>query len=177
MAAYKKVYGLVYRFLFGNIKYARMKGVKIGSNCRLFTTFIGTEPFLISIGNNVTIAPGVKLITHDGSLSLMKDEKGRRYSYQPIEIGNDVFIGVNSVIMPGVKIEDQVIVAAGSVVTKSIKSRTVVGGVPARVLTNYDDMEKKVLELYPSHSELSQNASYELRVKKITRFSFKPFME
>ncbi|RYE58429.1 MAG: acyltransferase [Sphingobacteriales bacterium] len=177
MAAYKKLYEQFYRAIFGNIKFARMRGVTIGKNCRLFTTFIGTEPFLIRIGNNVTIAPGVKLITHDGSLSLMKDERGRRYSYQPIEIGNDVFIGVNSVILPGVKIEDQVIVAAGSVVTKSVRARSVIGGVPARVLTNFDAMEKRVLEDCPSHSELTKDISYEAQVKKITRYTFKPYID
>ena len=78
--------------------------------------------------------------------------------------------------MPGVKIENQVIVAAGSVVTKSVKSRTVVGGVPAKVLSNYDEMEKRILEEYPSHSDLNKNLPYETQVKQITKFSFKPYL-
>ena len=176
MAIHKKIFEQVYRAAFGNIRYARLKGASIGNNCRLFTRFIGSEPFLISIGNNVTIAPGVKLVTHDGSASLMKDSKGRRYSYQPIEIGNNVFIGVNSVIMPGVKIEDNVIVGAGSVVTKSIPARTIVAGVPARVITKYDDLEQRMLNNMVTHQQLDMSIPYKERVLKVTEFTFKPFL-
>jgi acetyltransferase-like isoleucine patch superfamily enzyme len=51
---------------------------------------------------------------------LMNDGLGRRYLYRKIEIGNNVFVGVNAILMPGVKVEDNVTIAAGSVVTKSI---------------------------------------------------------
>lgn len=115
-----KVLDLIYLKFRGKIKYARKLGVKIGSGCRIYSVEFGSEPFLISIGDNVTITAGVKFITHDGSSWLMRDEKGRRFYFQPIQIGNNVFVGMNSIIMPGVKIEDNVIVAAGSVVTKSI---------------------------------------------------------
>ncbi|MET0636776.1 MAG: acyltransferase [Chitinophagaceae bacterium] len=174
MRIYKKIFERVYRAAFGNIKYARLKGAKIGKGCRMFTTFIGSEPFLITIGDNVHIGPGVKLITHDGSTTLMTDGKGRRYSYQPIEIGNNVFIGVNCVIMPGVKIEDNVIVGAGSVVTKSLKARSVVAGVPARIIANYDELEKRMLDNLVGQQELDFNLPYKERVLKVTQFNFKP---
>jgi acetyltransferase-like isoleucine patch superfamily enzyme len=80
---------------------------------------------LISIGNNVTITSGVVLLTHDGFLWLMNDEKVRRYMYRRVSIGNNVIIGVNCIIMLGVKIEDNIIIAAGSIVTKSVPSRGV----------------------------------------------------
>ena len=102
------------------VGYARYKGVKVGEFCRIYIRSFGSDSFLIEIGNKVTITSGVKIITHDGSTWLMNDEKGRRYLFKKVVIGNNVFVGVNAIIMPGVKIEDNVIVAAGSVVTKSI---------------------------------------------------------
>ncbi len=83
----------------------------------------------MTIGNRVTITRGVEFITHDGSLWLYADKHGRRYAYAPIEIGNDVFIGLNAMIMPGVKIGSRVIVAAGALVSKSVPSNSVVAGV------------------------------------------------
>jgi acetyltransferase-like isoleucine patch superfamily enzyme len=97
---------LFIRLTKSGVKYARYKGVQVGDNCRVYTRNFGSEPWLISIGDKVTVTSGVVLLTHDGSTWLMNDEKGRRYLYRRIEIGNNVFIGVNSIVMPGVKIED-----------------------------------------------------------------------
>lgn len=133
----------LYRLAFRKEKLARKTGVNIGKNCRIYTSYFGSEPFLISIGDNVTVTSDVKFITHDGSGWLMKDKKGRRYYYHGISVGNNVFIGVNSIIMPGVKIEDNVVVGAGSVVTKSVPEGCVlVAGVPARIIGRYDDPKK-----------------------------------
>lgn len=158
-------------------EYARKIGVKIGVNCRIYTTQFGSEPFLIKIGNKVTITSGVKFITHDGSTWLMRDEKGRRYLYQRIDIGNNVFIGVNSIIMPGVKIEDNVIVAAGSVITKSIPSGVIVAGVPAKIIGSYSEIEKRMLDLYVSDKDLNNKLNYEERVNSVLTSKFKPFLK
>tara|TARA_B110000027_G_C16117915_1_gene301188 strand:- start:3297 stop:3833 length:537 start_codon:yes stop_codon:yes gene_type:complete len=131
--------------LRGRAEYARYIGVSIGENCRIYTTEFGTEPWLISIGNKVTVTSGVVMLTHDGATWLMNDEKGRRYSYKKIDVKDNVFIGINSIIMPGVVIDKNVIIAAGSVVTKSIPSGVIVGGNPAKIIGDYYDYEKKVL--------------------------------
>jgi acetyltransferase-like isoleucine patch superfamily enzyme len=172
----KRSFLMIMRFVKGGVYYARKIGVQVGDNCRIYTTHFGSEPFLVSIGNHVTITSGVKLITHDGAAWLMRDEKGRRYVYQPIAIGNHVFIGVNSIVMPGVKIEDKVIVAAGSVVTKSVPSGVVVAGVPARIIGCYDDIEKKMLETYVSDLEMDRTLDYKEKILKVANKSFKPYL-
>ena len=167
----------IYRKIFGQTKYARKLGVKVGVGCRLYITKYGSEPFLISIGNNVTITGYVNLITHDGSTWLMRDEKGRRYLYQPIDIGNNVFIGLNSTILPGVKIEDNVIVAAGSVVSKSVPSNSIVAGVPAKIIGKYSDYRDNAIENFISDQEINKYKSYRDRIIEVTNFNFKPFLK
>ena len=174
LALLKKFYLL---YTKGTVGYARKIGVTVGENCRLFTSKFGSEPFLIKIGNKVTITSGVKFINHDGSTWLMRDEKGRRYLYQRIDIGNNVFIGVNSIIMPGVKIEDNVIVAAGSVITKSIPSGVIVAGVPAKIIGSYSEIEKRMLDLYVSDKDLNNKLNYEERVNSVLTSEFKPFLK
>ncbi|GAB2795867.1 hypothetical protein GCM10027275_46460 [Rhabdobacter roseus] len=155
--------------------YARFCGVQIGNNCRIYIKDFGTEPFLITIGNKVTIASGVRLITHDGSTWLFNDVKGRRYHYRRISIGDNVFIGMNSIILPGVKIENNVIVGAGSVVTKSIPSGFVVGGNPAKIIMKYQDYEDKVILNYPSEDSML-SVNYKERVLNSMDNSFKSFI-
>jgi acetyltransferase-like isoleucine patch superfamily enzyme len=171
-----KIYYLFYLLLFGKKKYAKKIGVKIGENCRIYSTHFGSEPFLISIGDNVTVTSGVKFLTHDGSTWLIRDEKGRRYLYQKIKIDNNVFVGVNSIIMPGVKIEKNVIVAAGSVVTKSIPSGSVVAGVPAKIIGRFEDIEHKMLTSYISDFDLNKKLSYKQRVLEVLTTEYKPYL-
>lgn len=172
----KKLNALLVLFFSGKKRYAETLGVTLGKNCRVYTIDWGSEPFLITIGDNVTITYGVKFITHDGSAWLMRDEKGRRYSYSPITVGNNVFIGIDSIIMPGVKIEDRVIVAAGSVVTKSVPAGSVVAGVPAKVIGNFNDIERKMLSQFTSDADLDKTLNYKERILKVTSKEFKPFL-
>lgn len=163
-------------YFMGKQAYAKFLGVKIGENCRIITTLWGTEPFLIQIGNNVTITDGVRFLTHDGSACLANDHKGRRYLYARIEIGDNVFIGVNSIIMPGVKIGDNVVIAAGSIVTKSVASGLIVGGVPAKILDNFSSLNEKMLKNYVSDEDINKSLSYKERVLEVVNNEFKPFL-
>lgn len=88
--------------------------------------------WLISIGNNVTLAPRVHILAHDAStkVHLGYTKIGR------VEIGNNVFVGADSIVLPNVKIGDNVIIGSGSVVSKDIPENSVVIGVPARVIQN-----------------------------------------
>ncbi len=163
-------------FVLTGDDYAKYKGVKVGKNCRIITKLFGTEPWLVSIGDNCTVARGVMFLTHDGSTWLIKDEKGRRYSYHPIEIGNNVMIGVNCIIMPGVKIEDNVIVAAGSVVTKSIPQNSIVGGNPAKIIGDFDVHKARVLESNFSEQDMDFSLDYKSRIMKVLTNEFKPYL-
>src|SRR3954467_3595634 len=102
MKVIKKLYAYYILFLKGGVAYARHLGVTVGQNCRIYTTRFGSEPFLVEIGNKVTVTSGVTILTHDGSTWLMNDSKGRRYLFKKVKIGNNVFVGINSTIMPGV---------------------------------------------------------------------------
>ncbi|MEX0290791.1 MAG: acyltransferase [Flavobacteriaceae bacterium] len=162
---------------WAGVRYARRVGVEVGEGCRILTSSFGSDPWLISIGNNVTITSGVKLLTHDVATWLIRDDKGRRYSFKRIKIGNNVFIGVNAIIMPGVVIEDNVIVAAGSVVTKSIPAGSIVGGNPAKIIGDYHDYEQKALEHFVSDQEMDKTKDLRSRTIEALDPEIKVFME
>jgi acetyltransferase-like isoleucine patch superfamily enzyme len=144
---------LLWKFGY-QVEAARAMGVKVGQGCRIYTRNFGSEPWLITIGNRVTVATEVIFVTHDGATWLVRDEKGRRFRFSPVEIGDDVFVGVRSIIMPGVRIGNRCIVGAGSVVNKSVPSGFVVAGVPARIIGQFDDFEERALRTFISEAEM-----------------------
>lgn len=100
---------------------------RIGIHC----TVIGP----VSIGNNVNLAQGITVtaLNHNfEDVTRRIDEQG--ISTKPVTIGDDVWIGANAVILPGVTIGRHVVVAAGAVVTKDVPSFSLVAGVPAKVI-------------------------------------------
>jgi acetyltransferase-like isoleucine patch superfamily enzyme len=130
------------------INYARDIGVEVGTDCRFLgiqSGTFGSEPYLIKIGDHVTITGQVQFITHDGGVWVFREEYQEIDVFGKIIIGNNVFIGYNTIILPGVIIGDNVVIGAGSVVTKSIPSNTVAAGVPAKVITSYDVYKEKSL--------------------------------
>lgn len=156
---------IIYPVILGNIKYARSLGVTIGDNCRIYISKWGSEPFLITIGNKVTITSGVKILTHDGSTWLVQDNEGNRYQhYVPVTIGDNVFIGVNSIIMPGVNIGNNVVIGAGSIVTKNVPDNSVAVGNPARVISSFSMLEEKIKKNYINNTQIEHIESYEGRV-------------
>ncbi len=150
----------------------RRKGVVAGNNCRIYIRNFGTEPFLISMGDRVTITSGVKVLTHDGSTCLIRDADGRRYQrYAPVRIGSDVFIGVNTIILPGISIGSNVVIGAGSVVTKDVPDGTVVAGNPAKVVMTFTDFRRKVEETCTNDNELDGARTYRERVSRSIEIS------
>lgn len=144
--AFKSLWRLI-RIKINPIAYARKQGVKIGHNTRLIgiddKTF-GSEPFLISIGNHVTIAGQVKFINHDGGVWVFRQEEPDIELVKPITIGNNVFVGYRSIIMPGVTIGSNVVIGAGSLVVHDIPDNCVVAGVPAKVIRSIDEYREKI---------------------------------
>lgn len=109
---------------------------------------IPSEPYLVSIGNNVKITAGVRFITYDISPAVFgyagyPTDKKCLYYMDKIVIGNNVMIGADSIILPGVTIGNNVIVGAGSVVTKNIDDGVVVAGNPAKVIGSFDKIAEK----------------------------------
>ena len=123
-------------------KQARLAGVNLGNNNYISSRFWSSEPYLITIGDNCQITSGVKMFTHGGG-NVLRDKYPTFDVFGKIKIGNYVYIGANSLINAGVTIEDNVLVAAGSVVTKSLKGRCVYGGNPAVFICTLDEYEKK----------------------------------
>lgn len=91
-------------------------------------------PQFIEIGDNFISAPGSIILAHDSSLMIF----AQKYRIEKTVLGNNVFLGANAVILPGVKIVDNVIIGAGAVVTKDIAESGVYAGNPARYLSSID---------------------------------------
>lgn len=104
----------------------------------------GTEPWIITIGDNVHITDGVKFITHDGGTLLYRHMIPDLEITKPIVIGDNVYIGNNVILLPGITIGNNVVIGAGAVVTRSIPDNSVAVGVPARVIKTADEYLEKL---------------------------------
>ncbi len=161
----KYIIGLLIFRLVGGVAHARYRGVTVGNNCRIYIRQFGTEPFLITIGNRVTITSGVQIITHDGSTALIRNDAGRRYlRYANVKIGDDVFIGINSIILPGITIGSRVVIGAGAVVTRDIPENSVAVGNPARVVGSFDSFKSRVTSSFINERELDNISGYRNKV-------------
>jgi acetyltransferase-like isoleucine patch superfamily enzyme len=138
------------------VRYLRFLGASIGKGCSVYTDAenFGTEPWLIRVGNDVTLGQDVLLITHDGTSRLFRDNLpgaspfGNRFG--TITIRDNCFVGNNAILLPGIEIGPDSAVGAGSVVTKSVPPRTVVAGNPARVIKTLDEyIESYVQRMVP----------------------------
>ncbi|MBN6515107.1 acyltransferase [Acinetobacter pittii] len=142
----------IYFFIFSKvnpIKYAKSIGVNMGENVRFYGMkpfMFGSEPWLITLGNNVYITSGCQFVTHDGGTLILRQRDPKLEITSPIKIGNNVYIGINSTILPGVEIGDNVIVGAGSIVTKSLESNNVYAGIPAKKIKTLDEYYHKLKE-------------------------------
>lgn len=146
--------------------YFRSCGMRIGSGCNICSNIVTPESHLIEIGDNVTVGGHVEFVTHDNSISKVLPNCTDLFG--KIVVGNNCFIGARSVIMYGVTIPDNVIVAAGSVVTKSVESSNViVGGNPARVITTWEKFGAKNANLCWNLDETSREEVRQLHEKGI----------
>lgn len=145
-------------------------GMKVGKNFGRLNGVIldPSHCWLIEIGDNVTLAPRVHILCHDASTKgfLGYTKVGR------VTIGDNVFIGAESVVLPGVTIGSNVIVGANSTVTHDVPDHTVVAGSPARVLCSLESYlakEKERMKSAPCYGEdytLRQNVSMEKRMQQ-----------
>lgn len=153
----------IYRRLFWTPeRYARYHGVKIGKNCDIQKVSFGSEPYLIEIGNHVQITSGVKFFTHGGGW-VFRDKHPLLDTFGKIKVKNNVYIGNNSLILPGVTIGNDVIIGAGSVVTKSVDSGMIVAGNPAKVIGSVSSLEKKLIP-------------FNAKTKKMNKFDKKKYL-
>lgn len=143
------------------ISYLRSQGMVIGENCRIFSDIATTESYLVEIGDNTTISSNVSLITHDASIQKIKPDVTDVFG--KIKIGKNSFIGSGAIIMYGVTLADNTIVAAGSVVTKSVtEPRKIIGGNPAKIIGDVDSFAEKMSEYAVNIKGLSTEQKREL---------------
>jgi acetyltransferase-like isoleucine patch superfamily enzyme len=112
---------------------------------------------LISIGKHVTISVDVLFITHDGGTFVFRHKP--RYEevvkFGRITIRENCFIGARAILMPGVIIGPDAVVAAGAVVTKNVSPNTVVGGVPAKPICTVEQYAENSLKNLASYDRLA----------------------
>lgn len=133
------------------IEYLEKRGVRVGKCCYIpepSSVLIDlTDPWLVTLGDNITLTHGVVVLTHDYGWSVMKksgNSKGAVLGSQaPVKIGNNVFVGVNTVITKGVTVGDNVIIGAGSVVNKDCESNSVYAGNPAKKIMTMEEYAQK----------------------------------
>ena len=123
--------------VFGVPEIASAENIVIGNGCKINSLVYLNGRSGITIGDNVTLSRGSKVISTGYDLNLFF-QKGERVHFidRPVYIGNYCWVGADAIILPGVKITgEKVVVAAGAVVTKDItESKVVVGGNPAKII-------------------------------------------
>lgn len=116
-------------------------GMKVGKNFKRLNGVIldPSHCWLIEIGDNVTMAPRVHILCHDASTKtfLNYTKIGR------VSIGDNVFIGAESIVLPGVTIGSNVVIGAGSVVMHDVPGGMLVAGNPARTICSLEDYLQK----------------------------------
>ncbi len=138
-----KLKGALLRFadFSGNeyTEYMRRHGglYAVGKNCLILRSTQITDPAYVRLGNNVVLA-SCSLIGHDASVGVMQRALGLPLEgVGKIDIRDNVFIGHNAIILPGVTIGPNAIVAAGAVVSKDVPPDAIVGGVPAKIIGSF----------------------------------------
>jgi acetyltransferase-like isoleucine patch superfamily enzyme len=142
----RKLFLFIY-FKIDPIKCSRFMGVTIGENCRIYgnsPNMWGTEPFLITLGNNVHITDDCKFVTHDGGSLILRSKTPDLEITKPIIIGDNVCLGIQTIVMPGVIIGDDVIVGARSIVTKDVENDSVIVGIPAKKIKTVSQYHKEL---------------------------------
>lgn len=124
----------------------RSRGLVVGRNFNMLdgVKIDWSHCWHITIGDDVTLAPGVRILAHDAST---KTYLGYT-RIAKVDIGDRVFIGAGSIVLPGVRIGNDVVIGAGSLVSRDIPDKVVAAGNPARVLVGMDEyLDRKRREM------------------------------
>ncbi len=129
------------------LKYAKKIGVHIGDDVHIYGDaykMFGTEPWAISLGNHVHLTDGVRFVNHDGGTLIYRHKVPDLEITKKISVGDYVYIGIQTIILPGVNIGNHCVIGAGAVVTHDIPDNSVAVGVPARVIKTGDEYFDKL---------------------------------
>lgn len=136
------------------VRYAKRIGVRMNGNVKIYGSsyaMFSTEPYLITIEDNVFISVGAQFIPHDGSVLPFRREMPSLELTAPIHIGANTFVGAGALILKGVTIGPNSVIGANSVVTKSFPEGGIIAGNPARLIKTTEEFlesaRKKSLEI------------------------------
>jgi acetyltransferase-like isoleucine patch superfamily enzyme len=134
----------------------RRKGLNVADDCRFegFPSF-GSEPYLITIGKRVAMASDVSFITHDGGTHVFRNEERYRkvIKYGRIVVHDNCVLGHRVIVLPGVSIGPNSVVAAGSVVTRNIPPNVLAAGNPAKPVLTLHQYAEWSLAATPEYDE------------------------
>ena len=152
--------------------YAKKLGVKMGKDCRLLgRPNFGTEPYLVSLGNHVSISAGTVFLTHEGAHWVLKGLNPAKYNstfgYGKIQVGNNVYIGYKVTLLRGITIGDNTIIGACSLVNKSLAGNGVYAGVPAKYICSLQQWEQKFMADMPAYDKENYRLHKQDEVLKI----------
>ncbi|MFA0560651.1 acyltransferase [Vibrio breoganii] len=127
---------------------AKIQGVTLGKNCNLNKNVsFGSEPYLITLGDNFYCSSKIQFITHDGAVNVLRNlypELAQADLFGRITIGDNVFLGYNVTILPNSCVGNNVIIGAGSIVRGNLESGYVYAGAPVKKLMSIDEYKSKV---------------------------------
>lgn len=181
------VNGIVQRLVYGSrrdsqsyVAYLKRLGVTIGEGTIIFdppSTIIDVQnPGLLSIGRDVRITAKSIILTHDYSWSVIARMTGECLGgVAPVRIGDNVFIGMNAIVLPGTTIGNNVIVGAGSIVSKNLPDDCVCVGSPAKPIMSIEEFrEKKIRTLDDRMSAIKEIIGFdsESRNRYLREFAF-----
>lgn len=138
----------------------RLRGIKIGKDVYIVQgTFLEeSRPWLLRIEDRVRIGTGVVIATHDGVYTLYLKDMPHRYA--PVVLERESSVCPGAIILPGVTVGEQAIVAPGAVVIRDVPPRTVVAGIPAA----------KIMSLEEALDRLELKREHWLQMEKATRY-------
>lgn len=133
-----------------NVSYYRSLGVQIGDNVSIISpispVIFSSEPYLVCIGSNTTISFDVAFVTHDAATRVIRnlpDGNSETVVYGPISVGENCFIGCRTTILPNVKIGNNTVIGAGSLVNRDIPSNVIAAGNPCKVICTLEEYREK----------------------------------
>lgn len=153
----KKFYFSILTDGFKRADYLRKKDIlgEIGKNVYFYSRIFPADPKLLFLKSNVIIATNVRFVSHDRIDLLLQGLYNKKFDkyYDKIKIGNNVFIGADTIVLPGITIGDNCIIGAGSIVTKNLESGGVYAGTPAKKIGTFDSFIEKRLDYYKNQGE------------------------